>query len=165
MKFNAAHLSQVDRVVGIATIVLFISLFLPWFSVSGYTGSGISAHSFLWITLIVSLVMIAVFALNALDLWRTPSTSPLAEEQILLIGASINFVLVLLAFLFKPSVGFGIVDIKVGWAWGSFVGLAAAVVALGAAGQAGHRRAQSQEVDRPSTSRWQGRGATTHSYC
>jgi len=74
--------------------------------------------------------MIAIFALNALDLWRTPSTSPLAEEQILLVGASINFVLVLLAFLFKPSVGFGFVDVKVGWAWGSFVGLAAAIVAL-----------------------------------
>ena len=32
-KFDAARWSLADRIAGVATIVLFISLFLPWFSV------------------------------------------------------------------------------------------------------------------------------------
>jgi hypothetical protein len=39
----------------------------------------------------------------------------------------INLVLVLLAFLFKPA-GFGVVS--VGWSFGAFIGLIAAIVAV-----------------------------------
>jgi len=34
IKFDASTLAQADRITGIATIVLFISLFLPWYKVS-----------------------------------------------------------------------------------------------------------------------------------
>src|ERR1700735_5393591 len=40
VKFDAAKISQEHRIVGIATLVLLISLFLSWFSVSlGSIGS------------------------------------------------------------------------------------------------------------------------------
>src|SRR6202034_4536474 len=49
VKFDATKLSQTDRIVGIASFVLLISLFLSWFSVSlgsigSVSGSGLSAR-------------------------------------------------------------------------------------------------------------------------
>ena len=131
IKFDATQLSQTDRIVGIATAVLFISLFLPWYSVgiAGYGGSAsaLSAHSYLYLTVIFSLGIIALLAVRALNLWKLPDSMPLNHDQVLLIGAGVNVLLVLLAFVFKPS-GLGIVH--VGWSFGAFVGLAAAVVAV-----------------------------------
>jgi hypothetical protein len=80
----------------------------------------------MYITLILSLAIIALVAAEVLGLWKLPSTIPLGREQLLLIATVINLVLVLIAFLFKPS-GLGVVH--VGWSWGAFVGLIAAVVA------------------------------------
>src|SRR5215467_6271207 len=34
--FDAARLSQADRIAGAASVVLLISLFLPWFSASAF---------------------------------------------------------------------------------------------------------------------------------
>lgn len=129
IKFDAASLSQTDRIIGGATVVLFISLFLPWFSVSfGSIGSvsadGLTSHGYEYITLIVSLAVIGLLALGALGLWKLPASSPVGRDQLLLIGTGISFVLVLLGFLFKPG-GSG-----VGWSFGAFVALVAAVVAV-----------------------------------
>jgi hypothetical protein len=128
IKFDASLLSQTDRIVGGATIVLFISLFLPWFSVNfgigTATADGLSAHGYLYLTLFVSLGIIGMLAALALGLMKMPATSPLSKDQILLIGTAVNMLLVLLAFLLKPG-GSG-----VGWSFGAFVGLIAAAVAL-----------------------------------
>jgi hypothetical protein len=122
--------AQSDRLVGGGSLVLFIALFLPWFSVKagpfGGSASALSAHGYMYITLILSLAIIALVAAEVLGLWKLPSTIPLGREQLLLIATVINLVLVLIAFLFKPS-GLGVVH--VGWSWGAFVGLIAAVVA------------------------------------
>lgn len=131
IKFNASVLSQTDRVVGIASLVLFISLFLPWFTagngiVSG-SESGLSAHGYLYVVLILSLLAVAYFAATALGLWSVPANSALSRDQALLIITAINVVLVIVAFVFKPS-GFGIVS--VGWGVGAFIGLIAAIVAF-----------------------------------
>jgi hypothetical protein len=129
-KFDLASVGHVDRLVGGATFVLFISLFLPWFSVKagpfGGSASALSAHGYMYITLILSLAIIALIAAEILGLWKIPASTPMAREQVLLIATLINLVLVLIAFLFKPS-GLGVVH--VGWSWGAFVGLVAAVVA------------------------------------
>src|SRR5580704_12639747 len=73
IKFNAAALSKTDRTVGGASAVLFISLFLPWFSVSfgGITASadGLSAHGYLYLTLIIALAIVAFMASVALGLF------------------------------------------------------------------------------------------------
>jgi hypothetical protein len=130
IKFDLAAVSQSDRLVGGGSLVLFIALFLPWFSVKagpfGGSASALSAHGYMYITLILSLAIIALVAAEVLGLWKLPSTIPLGREQLLLIATVINLVLVLIAFLFKPS-GLGVVH--VGWSWGAFVGLIAAVVA------------------------------------
>jgi hypothetical protein len=128
IKFDASALSQTDRIVGIATAVLFISLFLPWFNANfGFvtaSADGLSAHGYLYVTLFISLGIVAFLALGALGLWKLPTSSAISHDQVLLIGTAVSFVLVLLGFLLKPG-GSG-----VGWDWGAFVGLAAAVVAL-----------------------------------
>src|SRR5450631_95709 len=68
VKFDATKLTQTDRIVGIASFVLLISLFLSWFSVSlgpigSVSASGLSAHGYLYIVLILSIVIVALLAL------------------------------------------------------------------------------------------------------
>jgi hypothetical protein len=128
VKFDLATVGRVDRIVGGGTLVLFIALFLPWFKVNfGFgsaSASGLSVHGFLYITLILAIGIIAFIAAEILGLWKLPASSALPRDQILLIATAINFVLVLIAFLDKPG-GHG-----VGWDFGAFIGLVAAVVAL-----------------------------------
>jgi hypothetical protein len=131
VKFDATKLSQTDRIVGIASFVLLISLFLSWFSVSlgsigSVSASGLSAHGYLYLVLILSIVIVGLLAIRALGIWEFPSSAPMSEEQALLIACAVNFVLVLIAFLLKPGgVGSG-----VGWSFGAFIGLIASIVAL-----------------------------------
>jgi len=131
IKFDATKLGQTDRIVGIASFVLLISLFLSWFSVSlgsigSVSASGLSAHGYLYLVLILCIVIIALLAVRALGVWEFPSTAPVSEEQGLLIATAVNLVLVVLAFLLKPGgVGSG-----VGWSFGAFIGLVAAIVAV-----------------------------------
>jgi hypothetical protein len=130
IKFDMTKLSQTDRIVGGATFVLFISLFLTWFSVNigigTVGGSGLSVHGYLYIPLLISIVVLAYFVLTATGLWALPASSPVSRDQALLIATAISFVLVLIGFLSKPGgVGSG-----VGWSYGAFIGLIAAIVAL-----------------------------------
>jgi hypothetical protein len=68
-KFDAARWSLADRIAGIASVVLFISLFLSWFGVSvigiTVTASGLSAHGYLYIVLILCILIVAYLALRA----------------------------------------------------------------------------------------------------
>jgi hypothetical protein len=135
MKFDMDRLTQADKITGIASFVLLISVFLPWFSVSvgalgisaSASGSGTSAHGYLWLVFLLCLVIIGYLLYRAL-VEKLPFELPVAHEHVLLILTGINFVITLIAWIFKPSSGFGAV--KVSWAWGSFVGLAAAIVAV-----------------------------------
>lgn len=126
--FDWKSIGHADRLAGGGTLVLFIALFLPWFKVDFTFGtasaSGLSIHGYLYITLILCIAIVAFVIVEALGLWKLPSTSPAGREQLLLIATAINFVLVLIAFLFKPG-GHG-----VGWDWGAFVALVASVVAV-----------------------------------
>jgi len=126
IKFDFASLNSVDRLVGGGSAVLFISLFLTWFSYAGFGISGLTAHGYLYIVLILSLAIIGLIAVEALGIWTLPASSALSREQLFLVGTAINFVLVLIAFLLKPG-GYGFHG--VGWSYGAFVGLIAAVVA------------------------------------
>jgi hypothetical protein len=107
--------------------VLFISLFLPWFGVNFGLGSvtvdGLW-HGWLYIVLLLSLAIV-IYLLMKAGFAEMPIKLPLAEEQFLLIGTTVNAVLVILGFLLKP----GGVSSGVGWRFGAFVGLIAAVVA------------------------------------
>ncbi len=130
-KFDRTRLTRNDQITGGATVVLFISLFLPWFGVSirGFSGgsiSALSAHGYLYIVLILCLVVVGYLFVRA-GMADVASKVPVGHQLVLLVTTTINAVLILIAFVFKPS-GLGIVN--VGWRFGSFVGLIAALVAV-----------------------------------
>jgi len=132
-KFDTANLTTADWVTGIASLVLLISLFLTWYTVKlpivGSVGaSGVSGHGWLYLVFILCLVVIVYEVLKA-GWGHLPFKLPIAEAQAVLILTVINLVLVLLAFLFKAGTGASYVNVSIGWGFGAFVGLIAAVVA------------------------------------
>ena len=127
--FNPNRLGRNDWVIGGASLVLLISLFLPWFSVTisglgSATASGTTAHGYLWLVFIIALVVLALLALQA-GLDRLPFSAPTAP-QILAGATGLNALLILIAFLLKPPP-----SSAWGWSVGAFLGLIAALVAVG----------------------------------
>ena len=94
IKFDISKLSHPDKIVGGASVVLFISLFLSWFSYNTGFGivkaSGLSVHGYLYIPLLISVAIIAMMGATALGLWTYPATSPVPRERALLIGTTIE---------------------------------------------------------------------------
>jgi hypothetical protein len=125
---DAARLGRAERITGIATLVLFISLFLPWYTYDFGVGS-VSAdglyHGWMYLVLLVSLAVMVYVVLRAgFDVM--PFKLPMSDAQLLLIATVFNVVLCILAFLLKPGgIGFS----GVGWGFGAFLGLVAAIVA------------------------------------
>ncbi|MCU1492567.1 MAG: hypothetical protein JWO62_331 [Acidimicrobiaceae bacterium] len=125
-KFESRRLSQTDRIVGGATLVLFVSLFLSWF---GYHYGGVFValslsglwHGYMYLTLLVCLALLAYFVGKA-GYESLPVRLPIADAQLVVIGTAINAVLTVVSFLTKPS----------GWSWeiGAYIGLIAAIVAV-----------------------------------
>lgn len=123
-----------DRIAGGATLVLFISLFLPWFSVSAGFGNftasssvdALTAHGYLYLVLLLALAMLGYLIMSA-GLDHLPDL-PLRHEQILGAAAAVNLLLVLIGVLVMPGGGSSLV--KVSWDFGAFIGLAAAIVAV-----------------------------------
>jgi hypothetical protein len=117
--------SQTDRISGGATLVLFISFFLPWFGVNlygaTYSENGLDAHGYLYIPLLVSLA--TVLYLIARAGWQElPGKMPFAHSPMLFVATTVDVVLVFIAFLLKPS--------GLGWEVGAFLALIAGVVAV-----------------------------------
>jgi len=127
-QFDAKRWAQAERITLAGTVVLFISLFLPWFTYNYGLGS-ISVdglwHGWMYITLIVSLAVILYLVARA-GFSEMPFKLPATDAQLLLGATSLNLVLTVLAFVFKPG-GLGFSGI--GWGFGAFLGLAAAIVA------------------------------------
>jgi peptidoglycan/LPS O-acetylase OafA/YrhL len=123
-RFDAARLDRTDRIIGISTLVLLISLFLPWYGVSvlGFSAEadGLTAHGYLYLVLILSLA-IAGYLVAQAGLLKQDSL-PLSHRQRLLAATGINGLIVVIAFLVKPG--------DTGWRFGAFVGVIAAAVAL-----------------------------------
>lgn len=127
-KFEMNRWSQAERITAIASLVLLISLFLPWFTYRFSLGS-VSVdglwHGWMYLVLLLCLVIVVDLVAKA-SFSTMPFKLPLPEEQLLLIATGINAVLTVIAFLLKPG-GYGFSGI--GWGFGSFVGLVAAIVA------------------------------------
>jgi hypothetical protein len=120
--------SQIERTTAIATLVLFISLYLPWYTYNFGLGSvsadGLS-RGYMYIVFLLCLAIL-VYLVSRAGFGVVPFKLPMPAEQLLLIATVINLVLTVLAFIDKPGgVGFS----GIGWGWGAFVGLVAAVVA------------------------------------
>jgi hypothetical protein len=127
-KFDAARWSTADRIAGVATVVLFISLFLPWYTASNVLVSGSVNglwHGWMYITLILSVAIVAYLVLRA-GWERLPISQEVPHVAVVMVATLINVLLVVIAFLDKPSGGFGT---NVGWGIGAVLGLIAALVA------------------------------------
>lgn len=143
--FNLNRLSREERITGIASLILLISLFLPWVTakesttvpgaISSYSASadGFSLHGYFWIAFILSLAVIAFLVMKA-GFASMPFALPVSDDQALLVATGVMFVIILLGFLFKgysgaSGSGFGY-HFSVGWGFGAFLGLVASVVAV-----------------------------------
>ncbi len=128
-KFDAARWTMADRIAGVATVVLFICLFLPWFTVSvgvaGYSiGGSVNGlwHGWMYLTLIISILIVAYLVLRAG--WdRLPISQDVPHLTVMLVATIVDAVLTLIAFIDKPG------GSATGWGFGAVVGLIAAIVA------------------------------------
>jgi hypothetical protein len=125
-KFDVARWSLADRIAGVATVVLFVSLFLAWFGVSvigiTVTASGVSAHGYLYLVMVICILIVAYLVLRAG--WDVlPGGVDLPHLPTMLVATVVNLVIVFIAFVSKPG-GSG-----VGWEFGAFVALIAAIAA------------------------------------
>jgi zinc-ribbon domain len=128
--FDAGRLSQADKIAGAATVVLLVSLFLPWFTATvgpfgSGSASGMTAHSYLWIVFVLCLGIIAFLVAGA-GFAGMPFRLPVPRDTILLAATGLNLLIVLLAFFARPN-GFGLVTIS--WSFGAFIAFIAAIVA------------------------------------
>jgi hypothetical protein len=124
-KFDVARWSMADRISGGATIVLFISLFLSWYTYSiagfNFTADGLW-HGWMYLSLILCIAIVAYLVLRAG--WdELPIGTKIPHLTAMMAATIVNLVLVVIAFLDKPG-GSG-----VGWGFGAFVGLIAAIAA------------------------------------
>jgi hypothetical protein len=132
-RFDAARWTRADRITGGATLVLVVSLFLPWFTVSaGFgnftasgTADGLTAHGYLYLVLILALATLGYLVARA-GLRDMPAVQ-VPHERLLAIAAAVDLLLVFIAALIRPG---GDSLVKVGWDFGAVVALVAAVVAL-----------------------------------
>lgn len=125
-RFDASRLTSADRIVGIGSLLLLISLFLPWYGVSvfGFSAQadGLTGHGYLYVVLIICLAIAGYLVASA---GMTLPALPLTHRQRLLAATGLNGVIVLLAFLVKPG--------DSGWRFGAFIGVLAAIVAVAGA--------------------------------
>jgi hypothetical protein len=126
--FDAKRWTRAQLVTGAATLVLFISLFLPWFSYNFDFGS-VSVdglwHGWMYLVLLISVAIIAWLIVGA-GYETRPFEVRLSEEQILLVATGVNLVLTVIAFLAKPGGGFSGIQ----WGFGAILGVIAAIVAV-----------------------------------
>jgi zinc-ribbon domain len=128
-RFDVARWSMADRIAGIATIVLFISLFLSWFSVTvgnsvvsfSVSADGLTAHGYLYLVMILCILIVAYLGLRA-GWGQWPVETNVPHFTVMLVVTLVNLVLVLVAFLSRPGSGWG-------WSFGAFLGLIAAIAA------------------------------------
>ena len=127
------RLTRNDQMVGGATIVFIISLFLPWFTVTdGVFSASVNGlcHGYMYIALILAIAEIAYLVLRA-GFEQPPFKLPLEHEQAMLVATAVVFVLTVLSFVFKPAgASDAFASVNWGWSFGALIGLAAAVVAV-----------------------------------
>lgn len=131
-QFDLKRLTRIDQIVGVASFIVLISIFLPWFSVSvrGFgsaTGSGTAAHGWLWLVFVLDLAIIAYLVMRA-GWEESPVRMPVGHDRLLMGAAGLQLLLILIAFFDMPSSD-GLAGVSVGWAWGAFIGLLAALAA------------------------------------
>jgi protein-S-isoprenylcysteine O-methyltransferase Ste14 len=130
---DVSRWTERDRIAGIASAVLLVSLFLPWCGASflgmTVTLNGLESYGYLHIVLVLCLAILGYLAMRISPI-RSALPAPRIHERILLTATAVNLALVIVAFIAIPG------GYLVSRQYGAFVGgLAAltAVVPLGAA--------------------------------
>jgi hypothetical protein len=151
--FDIRRWTLSDKIAGGASLLVLISLFLPWFTGSvssdnslglaaqSASESGTSAHGWLWFVFVVALAILAYLVLAA-GFQVLPFRAPVRHDQLLLAATGLNLVLVFIGFLLKPSTE-GIAGVSISWSIGAFLALVAAVVAVAALTPPGRQRLDS----------------------
>src|ERR1700733_11831730 len=115
-------LTAKDRVAGPASLALLISFWLPWYSIGPFSADGLSAHGWLFIAVLNSIVLVFYVLITAFGAGDLAEQGRMSKDQLLVLMTGVNVALVVLGILLKP-VGFS-------WSWGAFLALAAAIVAF-----------------------------------
>jgi hypothetical protein len=120
------ELNRKELVFGPATLVLLVSFWLPWYSASlgpfSASVGGLSAHGWLFLAVLDAIVLVLYVLITAFGAGDLADMGRLSKEQLLTALTGVNLLLVVIAFLLKPS-GFS-------WDYGAFLALVAAVVAF-----------------------------------
>jgi len=107
-RLDPRRLSRADQTVGGASLVILVSLFLPWFGFGAFGASisvaGTTAHGYLVIVVITALLMAGYLMLRS-GWGEFPLRLPVAHETVLLAGTGVQFLLVLIGFLDVPLAG------------------------------------------------------------
>jgi hypothetical protein len=109
-------------VLGSATLVLVVSFWLPWYSIGPLSIDGLSAHGWLFIAVLNSIVLVLYVLIRAFGAGDLAEQGRMSKDQLLALLTGINLALVILGFLLKPT-GFD-------WSWGALLALTAAIVAF-----------------------------------
>ncbi len=124
-RFDLRRLSRADQAAGSASLIVLISLFLPWFGFSALgtsiSVSGTSAHGYLVLVVITALLIDGYLLLRS-GWGEFPFPLPIAHQTLLLAGTSVQFLLVLIGFLDVPLAGLG-------WEIGAYLAVIAAALA------------------------------------
>src|SRR5581483_11306814 len=124
-RLDPRRLSRSDQAVGGASLVVLVSLFLPWFGFSALGArlsvSGTTAHGYLVLAVIIAL-LVAGYLLLRSGWGEFPFPLPVAHETLLLTGTGGQFLLALAGFLDVPLAGLG-------WEIGAYLAVAAAALA------------------------------------
>jgi hypothetical protein len=122
-RLDLRRLSRADLTVGGASLVVLVSLFLPWFGFGEFGASvsvsGTTAHGYLVLAVITALLMAAYLLLRS---GWDEFPLPIAHERVLLGGTGVQFLLVFIGFLDVPLAGLS-------WEIGAYLALLASVAA------------------------------------
>jgi len=123
-RLDLGRLSRAEQIIGAACLLVIISSFIPWFGFSdpgfSYSEIGVSSHGYLVIALLIALGLTGYLVLRAG--WDVlPVRLPVARAPLLLVGTSLQLLIVIIAFLSKPA--------GLNWDAGAYLELAAAITA------------------------------------
>ncbi len=134
---DVRRLSQVEQTAGGATLIVLISLFLPWFGFGASASvSGTAAHGYLVIVVLLA-VLTAGYLLLQSGRQEFPSRLPASHQILLLTVTGLQFLLVAIAFFDVPAAGLGRES-------GAYLALVASAAAVGVAVVPALRRRQAR---------------------
>lgn len=148
--FSPERWSTYDLLVAVISLVVAISVFVPWFradvrirtsAVRGFliqppgTLTGIASHQFLWAAFGLALVQFAVLALRYVP--DRPGLTLPAYRQVLIALSALMAIIALAAFVMKPAPWFDLGNpipppfyLVITWAYGALAALGGAIISL-----------------------------------